>query len=56
MAMMLFAAAVLHMATIHMKTLTDNEPKEKFFIGWAAALFAGLLIIVGLSFVGAMVV
>jgi hypothetical protein len=56
MALMLFAAVVLHMASQHIKTLTDNEPKEKFFIGWAAALFAGLLIIIGLSFVGAMVV
>lgn len=51
MGVMLFAAVVAHLATRRIKTLLDNEPKEKFFVGWVAALFVGLLVVVGVALV-----
>jgi hypothetical protein len=52
MGLLLFAAATVHVANRRIKTLLDNEPKEKFFVGWVAALFAGLLIFIGVAFAG----
>ncbi|MCO5185902.1 MAG: hypothetical protein M9918_10765 [Anaerolineae bacterium] len=52
MGVMLFAAVTAHLASRHIKTLLDNEPKEKFFIGWASALFIGVLVAVGVALVG----
>jgi hypothetical protein len=51
MGLLLFAAVVAHLASRRMKALLENEPKEKFFIGWASALFVGLLIVVGVSLI-----